>query len=151
MVSCGWVKKLYDLWVISGSGSNAKYNEELLDSRITIVTKYIEPQNDSNHQRQLEFLYALQMVLHELEPPAGNQYIDYCSLCTCVCSTTHPGLAILICKNLSDSGVFEDAAFHLWKTTGSETVGHGTTMLALEDFYDWLESSPVESDYSQWH
>ena len=85
MVSCGWVKRLYNLWVISGSGSNAKYNEELLDSRITIVTKYIEPQNDSNHQRQLEFLYALQMILHELEPPAGNQYIDYCSLCTCVC------------------------------------------------------------------
>jgi len=41
---------------ISGSGSNAKYNEELLDSRIT---KYIEPQNDIGHQRQLEFLYAL--------------------------------------------------------------------------------------------
>lgn len=56
---------------ISGSGSNAKYNEELFDSRITIVTKYIEPQNDVEHRRQLEFLCALQMVLHELDQPAG--------------------------------------------------------------------------------
>lgn len=53
------------------SGSNAKYNEELFESRITIVTKYIEPQNDNHHQRQLEFLYALQIVLHELNQPAG--------------------------------------------------------------------------------
>ena len=67
----------------------------------------------------------------------------------CVCSTTHPGVATIICKKISESGIFEDAAFHLWKTTGSETVGHGTTMLALKDFYDWLESTPVESDYSQ--
>ena len=57
---------------ISGSGCNAKYNEELFETRIIIVTKYIEPQNDVHHQRQLEFLYALQMVLHELDQPAGQ-------------------------------------------------------------------------------
>lgn len=132
---------------ISGSGSSAKYNEELFDSRITIVTKYIEPQNDSNHQRQLEFLYALQMVLHELEQPAGNILSCKCSSCTC--SITASGVATIICKKLSETGIFEDAAFHLWKTSGNETIGHDATMLALKDFYDWLESTPVESDYSQ--
>ena len=133
---------------ISGSGSSAKYNEELFDSRITIVTKYIEPQNDSNHQRQLEFLYALQMVLHELEQPAGNNTLTgiiYSLYIQCI----DLGVATIICKKLSESGIFEDAAFHLWKTSGSETIGHGTTMLALKDFFDWLESTPVESDYSQ--
>ena len=65
--------------------------------------------------------------------------VFYCSL----------GVATVICKKLSETGVFEDAAFHLWKTTSSETVGHYTMMLALKDFYDWLESTPVESDYSQ--
>jgi len=67
---------------ISVSGSNAKYNEELLDSRIT---KYIESQNDIGHQRQLEFLYALQIVLHDLEQPAGNDILLYvhCSLYNC--------------------------------------------------------------------
>ena len=59
------------------------------------------------------------------------------------------GVATIICKKLSEAGIFEDAAFHLWKRSGSETIGHGRTMLALKDFYDWLESSPVESDYSQ--
>ena len=114
------------------------------------MAKYIEPQNDTNHQRQLEFLYALQMVLHELEQPAGggNTLTSSCVYCLQVfyCSL---GVATVICKKLSETGVFEDAAFHLWKTTSSETVGHYTMMLALKDFYDWLESTPVESDYSQ--
>ena len=131
---------------ISGSGSNAKYNEELFDSRITIVTKYIEPQNDSNHLRQLEFLYALQMVLHEQEQPTGITLTD---LAIQHVTIDYSGLATIICKKLSESGVFEDAAFHLWKTSGSDSIGHGTTMLALKDFFDWLESTPVESDYSQ--
>ena len=62
---------------------------------------------------------------------------------------THSGVATIICKKLSETGIFEDAAFDLWKKSGSETIGHRTTMLALKDFYDWLESIPVESDYSQ--
>lgn len=59
------------------------------------------------------------------------------------------GVAAIICKKLSETGIFEDAAFHLWKKSANETMGHGTTMLALTEFFDWLESTPVESDYSQ--
>ena len=54
------------------SGSSARYNEDLLDSRMEVVTKYIQPQNDSQHQRQVEFLCAMQMVLHDLKHPAGK-------------------------------------------------------------------------------
>jgi len=86
------------------------------------------------------------MVLHELEQPAGNVLTD---LAIQYITIDYSGLATIICKKLSESGVFEDAAFHLWKTSGSESIGHGTTMLALKDFFDWLESTPVESDYSQ--
>jgi len=55
----------------TGSGSSARYNEELLESRMEVVAKYIQPQNDSQHQRQVEFLCAMQIVLHDLEHPAG--------------------------------------------------------------------------------
>jgi len=56
----------------TGSGSSARYNEELFDSRMEVVVKYIQPQNDSQHQRQVEFLCAMQMVLHDLEHPEGK-------------------------------------------------------------------------------
>lgn len=61
----------------------------------------------------------------------------------------YSGVVTSICKKLSENGIFEDGAFHLWKKSGSETVGHGAIMMTLMEFFDWLESTPVESDYSQ--
>ena len=82
------------------------------------------------------------MVLHELEQPASNVFTD---LAIQHVTIDYSGLATIICKKLSEGGVFEDAAFHLWKTSGSESIGHATIML---EFFDWLESMSVESDYS---
>jgi len=64
----------------------------------------------------------------------------------------HPsltGLATAVCKKLSETGIFEDDAFFKWRDSTAGIVGHGATMVALKDFYEWLDSTPVESDYSQ--
>ena len=66
---------------------------------------------------------------------------------TVLCPT---GVAASVCKKLSETGIFEDAAFFRWRDSAAAgIVGHGATMMALKKFYEWLDTAPVESDYSQ--
>ncbi|XP_062567019.1 eukaryotic translation initiation factor 4 gamma 1-like isoform X2 [Saccostrea cucullata] len=109
---------------ISGVGSSARVNPEVIKTRGDLLQKYLDHQAES----ELQALYALQALVHKLEHPQG--------------------VLRTLFDTLYDEDIISEDGFNQWEKSKdpNEQEGKGVAMKQVVQFFTWLREAEDMSD-----
>eukprot|EP00731_Ephydatia_muelleri_P015436 Em0008g1156a len=108
---------------VTGKGSSAHLARDLFETRLEILTKYV----NSDEKLELEVLLALEMAVAKLDHP--------------------PKVLCQMFNAVYDCEVVGENSCYTWRDRAQEGVeGKGTAVMSVKAFFDWLESAERESD-----
>ncbi|KAL5490846.1 hypothetical protein EMCRGX_G016037 [Ephydatia muelleri] len=111
---------------VTGKGSNAHLARDLFETRLEILTKYV----NSDEKLELEVLLALELAVAKLDHP--------------------PKLLCQMFNAVYDCEVVGENSCFTWRDRAQEGVeGKGTAVMSVKAFFDWLESAARESDHPE--
>ncbi|KAL5490844.1 hypothetical protein EMCRGX_G016035 [Ephydatia muelleri] len=111
---------------VTGKGSNAHLARDLFETRLEILTEYV----NSDEKLELEVLLALEMAVAKLDHP--------------------PKLLYQMFNAVYDCEVVGENSCYTWRDRAQEGVeGKGTAVMSVKAFFDWLESAARESDHPE--
>ncbi|XP_072428568.1 eukaryotic translation initiation factor 4 gamma 1-like isoform X1 [Chiloscyllium punctatum] len=101
-----------------------RVDTEVVQNRVKVLTKYL----DSDPQRELQALYALQALMAKLEQP--------------------PNLLRTFFDVLYDEDVISEEAFYKWESSKdpAEQQGKGVALKSVTAFFTWLREAEEESE-----
>ncbi|XP_048460202.1 eukaryotic translation initiation factor 4 gamma 1a [Rhincodon typus] len=101
-----------------------RVDTEVIQNRVKVLTKYL----DSDPQRELQALYALQALMAKLEQP--------------------PNLLRTFFDVLYDEDVISEEAFYKWESSKdpAEQQGKGVALKSVTAFFTWLREAEEESE-----
>ncbi|XP_077458729.1 eukaryotic translation initiation factor 4 gamma 3 isoform X3 [Stigmatopora argus] len=105
-------------------GTNCRVDRASIKRRLSVLLKYL----NSDTERQLQALYALQTLIVSLDQP--------------------PNLLRLFFDCLYDEDVISEYAFNKWETSKdpAEQEGKGVALKSVTDFFTWLREAEEESE-----
>jgi translation initiation factor 4G len=102
--------------------SNCECNKELLSKRKNVLLKYIDRSKDL----ELQALFAIQLLVHELKQPRG--------------------LLRDLFDVLYEGDIITEDAFFNWETSKESPLGKGHALSSVKDFLSWLKKADEESN-----
>ncbi|XP_038671922.1 eukaryotic translation initiation factor 4 gamma 1a isoform X3 [Scyliorhinus canicula] len=101
-----------------------RVDSEVVQNRVKVLTKYL----NSDPQRELQALYALQALMAKLEQP--------------------PNLLRTFFDVLYDEDVISEEAFYKWESSKdpAEQQGKGVALKSVTAFFTWLREAEEESE-----
>ncbi|XP_078338114.1 eukaryotic translation initiation factor 4 gamma 1-like isoform X6 [Crassostrea virginica] len=107
---------------ISGSGSSARVDPEVIKARGNVLQKYLDHQAEF----ELQALYALQALVHKLEHPQG--------------------VLRTLFDTLYDEDIISEDGFNNWEKSKdpNEQEGKGVAMKQVVQFFTWLREADEE-------
>ncbi|XP_069466444.1 eukaryotic translation initiation factor 4 gamma 3 isoform X4 [Ambystoma mexicanum] len=111
---------------IIGDSSSFRVDTAIIKQRVPVLLKYL----DSDTERELEALYALQALIAKLDQPAN--------------------LLRMFFDCLYDEEVISEDAFYRWEASKdpSEQNGKGVALKSVTAFFTWLREAEEESEDS---
>ncbi|XP_077582198.1 eukaryotic translation initiation factor 4 gamma 3 [Stigmatopora nigra] len=105
-------------------GTNCRVDTAIIKRRLPVLLKYL----NSDTERQLQALYALQTLIVSLDQP--------------------PNLLRLFFDCLYDEDVISEYAFNKWETSKdpAEQEGKGVALKSVTAFFTWLREAEEESE-----
>ncbi|XP_061147126.1 eukaryotic translation initiation factor 4 gamma 3 isoform X3 [Syngnathus typhle] len=105
-------------------GTNCQVDKAIIQRRLPVLLKYL----NSDTERQLQALYALQTLIVSLDQP--------------------PNLLRMFFDCLYDEDVISEEAFNKWETSKdpAEQEGKGVALKSVTAFFTWLQEAEEESE-----
>ncbi|XP_040182677.1 eukaryotic translation initiation factor 4 gamma 3 isoform X12 [Rana temporaria] len=109
---------------IVGDCSSCRVDTTFLKQKVPVLVKYL----DSNVERELQALYALQALIVKLDQP--------------------PNLLRMFFDCLYDEEVISEEAFYRWESSkdAAEQNGKGVALKSVTAFFTWLREAEEESE-----
>lgn len=109
---------------IVGDCSSCRVDTTFLKQKVSVLVKYL----DSNVERELQALYALQALIVKLDQP--------------------PNLLRMFFDCLYDEEVISEEAFYRWESSKdpAEQNGKGVALKSVTAFFTWLREAEEESE-----
>ncbi|XP_069598081.1 eukaryotic translation initiation factor 4 gamma 3 isoform X4 [Ranitomeya imitator] len=109
---------------ILGDCSSCRVDTSFLKQKVPVLLKYM----DSNVERELQALYALQALIVKLDQP--------------------PNLLRMFFDCLYDEEVISEDAFYMWESSKdpAEQNGKGVALKSVTAFFTWLQEAEEESE-----
>ncbi|XP_029286855.1 eukaryotic translation initiation factor 4 gamma 3 isoform X3 [Cottoperca gobio] len=109
---------------VKDDNTNCRVDTAIIQRRLPVLLKYL----NSDTERQLQALYALQMLIVALDQP--------------------PNLLRMFFDVLYDEDVISEDAFYNWETSKdpAEQQGKGVALKSVTAFFTWLREAEEESE-----
>ncbi|KAL4622508.1 eukaryotic translation initiation factor 4 gamma 3-like [Arapaima gigas] len=109
---------------VKGEGTSCRVDTAIIQKRLPVLLKYL----NSDTERQLQALYALQALIVKLDQP--------------------PNLLRMFFDCLYDEDVISEDAFYKWETSKDpmEQQGKGVALKSVTAFFTWLREAEEESE-----
>ncbi|XP_063767495.1 eukaryotic translation initiation factor 4 gamma 3 isoform X14 [Eleginops maclovinus] len=109
---------------VKDDNTNCRVDTAIIQRRLPVLLKYL----NSDTERQLQALYALQMLIVALDQP--------------------PNLLRMFFDCLYDEDVISEDAFYKWETSKdpAEQQGKGVALKSVTAFFTWLREAEEESE-----
>ncbi|KAK1901453.1 Eukaryotic translation initiation factor 4 gamma 3 [Dissostichus eleginoides] len=109
---------------VKDDNTNCRVDTAIIQRRLPVLLKYL----NSDTERQLQALYALQMLIVALDQP--------------------PNLLRMFFDCLYDEDVISEDAFYKWETSKdpAEQEGKGVALKSVTAFFTWLREAEEESE-----
>ncbi|KAM9299536.1 eukaryotic translation initiation factor 4 gamma 3 [Gastrophryne carolinensis] len=109
---------------ITGDCSSCRVDTTFLKQKVAVLAKYL----DSNVERELQALYALQALIVKLDQP--------------------PNLLRMFFDCLYDEEIISEDAFYRWESSKdpAEQNGKGVALKSVTAFFTWLREAEEESE-----
>ncbi|KAJ8387227.1 hypothetical protein AAFF_G00159460 [Aldrovandia affinis] len=109
---------------VTGDGASCRVDTTIIQRRLPVLLKYL----NSDTERQLQALYALQALIVKLDQP--------------------PNLLRMFFDCLYDEDVISEDAFYKWENSKDpgEQQGKGVALKSVTAFFTWLREAEEESE-----
>ncbi|XP_038677215.1 eukaryotic translation initiation factor 4 gamma 3-like isoform X6 [Scyliorhinus canicula] len=109
---------------ITGEGAPSRVDANIIQQRLRLLLKYL----NSDTERELQALYALQALIVKLDQP--------------------PNLLRMFFDTLYDEDVISEDAFYKWENSKdpAEQNGKGVALKSVTAFFTWLREAEEESE-----
>ncbi|XP_036388416.1 eukaryotic translation initiation factor 4 gamma 3 isoform X4 [Megalops cyprinoides] len=109
---------------VTGDGTTCRVDTTIIQRRLPVLLKYL----NSDTERQLQALYALQALIVKLDQP--------------------PNLLRMFFDCLYDEDVISEDAFYKWENSKdpAEQQGKGVALKSVTAFFTWLREAEEESE-----
>uniref|UniRef100_A0A3B3SE01 Eukaryotic translation initiation factor 4 gamma, 3b n=1 Tax=Paramormyrops kingsleyae TaxID=1676925 RepID=A0A3B3SE01_9TELE len=109
---------------VKGESTSCRVDTTIIQKRLPVLLKYL----NSDTERQLQALYALQALIVKLDQP--------------------PNLLRMFFDCLYDEDVISEDAFYKWETSKdpAEELGKGVALKSVTAFFTWLREAEEESE-----
>ncbi|XP_067873635.1 eukaryotic translation initiation factor 4 gamma 3-like isoform X3 [Heterodontus francisci] len=109
---------------ITGEGAPSRVDANIIQQRLRLLLKYL----NSDTERELQALYALQALIVKLDQP--------------------PNLLRMFFDTLYDEDVISEDAFYKWESSKdpAEQSGKGVALKSVTAFFTWLREAEEESE-----
>uniref|UniRef100_A0A8C9TZ83 Eukaryotic translation initiation factor 4 gamma 3 n=1 Tax=Scleropages formosus TaxID=113540 RepID=A0A8C9TZ83_SCLFO len=109
---------------VKGEGTSCRVDTAIIQRRLPVLLKYL----NSDTERQLQALYALQALIVTLDQP--------------------PNLLRMFFDCLYDEDVISEDAFYKWEASKdpAEQLGKGVALKSVTAFFTWLREAEEESE-----
>ncbi|XP_072442871.1 eukaryotic translation initiation factor 4 gamma 3-like isoform X8 [Chiloscyllium punctatum] len=109
---------------ITGEGAPSRVDANVIQQRLRLLLKYL----NSDTERELQALYALQALIVKLDQP--------------------PNLLRMFFDTLYDEDVISEDAFYKWESSKdpAEQNGKGVALKSVTAFFTWLREAEEESE-----
>ncbi|XP_069775179.1 eukaryotic translation initiation factor 4 gamma 3 isoform X4 [Narcine bancroftii] len=109
---------------ITGEGAPSRVDANIIQQRLRLLLKYL----DSDPERELQALFALQALIVKLDQP--------------------PNLLRMFFDTLYDEDVISENAFYKWESSKdpAEQSGKGVALKSVMAFFTWLKEAEEESE-----
>ncbi|XP_072101349.1 eukaryotic translation initiation factor 4 gamma 3 isoform X4 [Mobula birostris] len=109
---------------ITGEGASSRVDATIIQQRLRLLLKYL----NSDPERELQALYALQALIVKLDQP--------------------PNLLRMFFDTLYDEDVISEDAFYKWECSkdAAEQNGKGVALKSVTAFFTWLREAEEESE-----
>ncbi|XP_078095250.1 eukaryotic translation initiation factor 4 gamma 3-like isoform X11 [Mustelus asterias] len=109
---------------ITGEGAPSRVDANIIQQRLRLLLKYL----NSDIERELQALYALQALIVKLDQP--------------------PNLLRMFFDTLYDEDVISEDAFYKWESSKdpAEQSGKGVALKSVTAFFTWLREAEEESE-----